>query len=143
MLQNTTMVDLYYRCFQIFWIFGRFHCLVPVGDWHTGAGLQLVHVYYSRREPTAVFDLFTNVLGGRGSILRIPGTPHQNIRATIHFYCATPPMGYRRHPAYDEKNNYLGIFLCLISPFLLLGGLQTVAWVACHTYNAEYHGCKR
>ena len=56
-------------------------------------------------------------------------------------------MGYRRmgrrHPAYYEKNNYLGILLCLTAPFWLYGVLMVVAEVACMTYNAEYHGCKK
>ena len=34
------------------------------GYWHTGAGLQMVQAYYSRREPTPIFELLTNVLGG-------------------------------------------------------------------------------
>jgi hypothetical protein len=51
-------------------------------------------------------------------------------------------MGYRRHPAYDEKNNYLGIFLCLTAPFWLYGGLVVVAELSCMGSAAEYARCK-
>ena len=54
-------------------------------------------------------------------------------------------MSYR-HPRYHQKDTpatFWCLFLALTAPFWLFGALQIASGVACLTYNAEYHGCKR
>ena len=120
----TVTVKKYFCFFSVFT--SKFVLCASWGYWHTGVGLRQYRRTTTRREPTPIFELLTNVLGGRGSILRIPGTIAKNKRATIHLYCATPPVSYR-HPRYHNKQTLTeecasivtGLCIMLCAPFAL------------------------